>query len=403
MQPKNRILSALWFFQIVNYIDRVAISFAAPAIMASLAMTHESFGLVLSAFSVGYMIGQIPGGLLADRWGVRPLLIVAPLFWALLTGITGLVSGLAGFVAVRLLFGLSEGLSNTCAYKAIGDNFDSKERSSAVGTWATALAIAPMIAGPAVGFLLTATSWRWVFVILAVPALIASAVNFALVPAAKNTPQERARHVDAGLVSILRTPSLWIIGGSYFCFNIAYWGYVGWMPSYLSSAHHIDIKHLGLLGAVPYASALIGLILAGRLARTVLYHYRAQMLALFYLGAAGALYLAYSAPTLAGSLAGLSATAFFLYGSLSCFGAIVLELAPAQGRATYPAAVTTLGQLGGAMAPWIIGMLVSTTGNFAWGFALMAVALVLSAILLTALVPTIAARISPTPAPDGVH
>lgn len=393
MRAEHKILAALWFFQVVNYIDRVAISFAAPSIMASLAMSHESFGIVLSSFSAGYMIGQIPGGLLADRWGVRPLLVVSPLFWALLTGMTGLVSALTGFVLVRLLFGLAEGISNTCAYKIIGDNFASKERSSAVAVWATALAIAPMLAGPVVGLLLVSFSWRIVFAFLAVPALIAAAINFVLVPRRSVAVPTKVEGLQDGLRQILRQPSLWVIGGSYFCFNIAYWGYLGWMPSYLSSAHDIDIKNLGLLGGIPYAFALIGLILAGRLGSTILYRHRPHMLSASYVGAALALYVAYSATTLTASLAGLSAAAFFLYGSLSSFGAIVLELAPERGRATYPAAVTTLGQLGGALAPWIIGRLVGASGNFAWGFAFMAAALIVSAGLLITLIPTIAARV----------
>jgi len=392
MQQKFKILSALWFFQFVNYIDRVAISFAAPAIMASMAMSYEDFGLVLSSFSIGYVMGHIPGGVFADRWGVRPVLIVTPIFWALFTGLTGLVATLAGFVVVRMLFGLSEGLSNSSVFKAIGDNFTSLERSRAVAIATTALAIAPLLAGPVVGFLLGILDWRWLFGILAVPALIAATVNFRFIPAHETAQSNAAGDDRAGLLSIAANPVLWVIGGMFFCFNIAFWGYLGWMPSYLSSAHGVDIKQLGLLSSVPYFFALIGLVLFGWLGSTVLYHYRAHMQIFCYLGAALALYLAYSAPTLSMSLAGLSAAAFFLYGSFSSLGAVILELAPKGGSATFIGVASTMGQLGGAAAPWIIGLLVSATGNFAWGFAFMATALVVAGALLATLVPTVSAK-----------
>jgi len=92
------------------------------------------------------------------------------------------------------------------------------------------------------------------------------------------------------------------------------------------------------------------------------------------------------------SLAGLSAAAFFLYGSFSSLGAVILELAPKGGSATFIGVASTMGQLGGAAAPWIIGLLVSATGNFAWGFAFMATALVVAGALLATLVPTVSAK-----------
>src|SRR3546814_9359270 len=75
-----------------NDLDRVAISVAGPAIMASLSMGAKDFGVVLSSFGVGFLMAQIPGGLLSDRFGARPMLVIASLLWALFTGLTGLVS-----------------------------------------------------------------------------------------------------------------------------------------------------------------------------------------------------------------------------------------------------------------------------------------------------------------------
>ncbi len=394
MQAKSKLLGALWYFQIVNYIDRIAISFAAPAIMVGMALSYEEFGLVLSSFSIGYMMGHLPGGMFADRWGVRPVLIITPILWALFTGLTGLVATLGAFVFVRLLFGLSEGLSNSSVFKAIGDNFTSVERSRALAFSTSALAIAPMIAGPIVGFLLGILDWRWLFGFLAIPALIACAINYFLIPAQRTVRPVANSENGASLRQIAMNRHLWIIGGMFVFFNIAYWGYLGWMPSYLSSAHGIEIKELGLLGSVPYFFALVGLLVSGWLGSAILYHYRAHMQIACYLGAALSLYLAYSAPSLAISVAGLSGAAFFLYGSFTSLGAIVLELAPEGGNGAFIGAINTMGQFGGALAPWIIGRLVSSTGNFAWGFTFMAAALVLAAALLATLIPSLRARMA---------
>ena len=119
MRGKFSILVAIWLLQCVNYADRVVVGFAGPSMMKSLGIDTGTFGIVLSSFAVGYFLSQIPGGLLADRWGARAVVIVGPLFWALFTGITGFVATVAALVAERLLIGVSEGLSNTASYKLI--------------------------------------------------------------------------------------------------------------------------------------------------------------------------------------------------------------------------------------------------------------------------------------------
>ena len=402
MTTKSKVLAALWLFQVVNYLDRVAISFAGPSIMKSLSLGPQQFGIVLGSFSVGYFLAQIPGGLLADRWGAKALLVIAPLFWALFTGTTGLVAGIAGFVVVRACFGLAEGVSNAACYKVIGDNFTSQERAGAAAIWVTAFAVAPAFAGPLVGSLLTSHTWQTVFMLLAIPGLLVALVNFLAIPskvgrpASGAEPTQKAEPAMTTLRTIVRHPALWIISIAYCCFNIAYWGYLGWMPSYLASAHGINVKSMGLLGGIPYIFAIAGLILSGWLATTVLYRFRPHLLGASYVLAALSLYLAYSATTLTSSLAGLSAAAFFLYGGLSPFGAILLDLAPENARAAYSAFCSTVGQIGGAGAPVVIGFLVGASGNFAGGFAFMVIALCVGAASMLILIPFLSPATAPT-------
>ncbi|MDR3463105.1 MAG: MFS transporter [Beijerinckiaceae bacterium] len=368
-----KVVAAVWFFQTANYLDRVAMSFAGPSIMKSLSMEPNQFGIVLSAFGVGYFLAQIPGGLLADRWGAKPLMVIAPLFWALFGGATGFVATLAGFVLTRACLGVSEGMSNASCYKVIGDNFESRDRARAVGIWATAFAVAPALAGPIVGTLLVHYGWQAVFFFMMAPALIAAFVNSRFIPATPliDAIDRTAPDKSGSFVRILRTPSLWVLSLAYFGFNIAYWGYIGWMPSYLALERHIDVKSIGVLGGIPYVFAFFGMLLAGWLGSTALYRYRPQLVAVFYVCGAVSLYFAYGAETLPSTLTGLSFAAFFLYGGFGPFGAIILECAPEGHRAAYAGVISTVGQVAGAVAPAIVGALVETTGTFASGFSFM--------------------------------
>ena len=130
---KTRVIASLWYLLLVNYLDRVAMGFAGPAIMKSLSMSPADFGLILSSFGLGYLLAQIPGGVMADRWGSRIILIIGPVMWALFTGATAFATNLVDFVTVRIFFGLSEGLLIAAIFKTVGDSFDSEERPRGAG------------------------------------------------------------------------------------------------------------------------------------------------------------------------------------------------------------------------------------------------------------------------------
>jgi sugar phosphate permease len=388
MNRKVGVVSALWFMVLVNYLDRVAIGFAGPAIMMSLSMTPAKFGIVLSSFGIGYLLAQIPGGVLADRWGGKVLLVAGPILWAVFTGATALVATIAGFVFVRVCFGISEGLSNTSLYKTIGDNFESKQRARALAICTSAIPLAPAFAGALVGRLIGAYGWQKMFLLMTAPAVLSALVSYLLIPASRSTVTTRSEvgsKPEASFGDVLRRPSLWVLSLAAFSWNIPYWGYLGWMPSYLALGHHIDLKSIGALAGIPYIFAFFGMLLGGWLGSTMLHRYCPQLVIAFFVGAGLSLFLAYQAVTLPLTLTGLSSAAFFLFGTSGPIGKIVLDLAPERTRASYVGVYNTAGQLGGAVAPGIIGFLVSATGSFATGFGFMIGALCVGAGCIAAL------------------
>ncbi|GAA0333693.1 MFS transporter [Sphingomonas oligophenolica] len=395
MNTKVRIVAALWFVSLVNYLDRVAMSFAGPSIMASLSLTPAQFGIVLSSFGFGYALALVPGGLLTDRIGVRPMLVVGPLFWALFTGVTGLVSTIAAFLVVRFCFGLSEGAFSSSLYKAVGDNFAAKQRAVILAVCMSALAIGPALAGLLVGTLVTRYSWQTMFVFMAVPALLASVVAYILVPrAGERADRDNPNELEAAVGDrprfrqVLKRPSLWLICLSNLSSDIAQWGFNGWMPTYLAMERHIDLKHAGMLGGIPYMAGFFGLLIGGSLGSTELLHLRrGQMVIICFLAAGISLFLAYNAAALSIAVLGLSLTSFFMFSALALKGAVVIDLAPEQYRAAYFGIYTTVGQVGGASAPAIIGFMVTASGSFATGFAFMIAALCTGAVCMTALLP----------------
>lgn len=383
------VVAAIWFFSIANYCDRTVIAFAGPSIMTGLHIGAESFGTILALFAIGYGIAQLPGGLIADRWNPRILLIFAPLLWALFTGISGLASSAIALGIMRLCLGLSEALSNAAGVKVIGDTFAQRDRALAFGIVSTALALAPAIIGPIVGLLLASHGWRFVFLLMVAPPLIASLFNYAWIPRGNPRSAAAARPVDLPkmrLADIFRLRTLWLVSGVWFMFYVAFSGYLGWMPSYLLLERHLDVKAGGGFAGLPYLFGALGLTLTGIIGTRWLENRRPEMLATCYFFAAIALWLAYRASSIIECEVWLCFAAFCLYSTIALFSTVALDIAPEACRGTFWGIISSIGQIGAAVAPYLIGFFVGRAHNFAGAFGMMSGSLFFAAILSLVLV-----------------
>src|ERR1700726_365226 len=101
------VLLCLMYF--VTYLDRVNVSSAAAGFSKDFGLNRTQIGLVFSAFAYPYLVFQIIGGWISDRYGARPTLIACGTIWASATIWTGMAGGLASLLLARLVLGLGEG------------------------------------------------------------------------------------------------------------------------------------------------------------------------------------------------------------------------------------------------------------------------------------------------------
>jgi sugar phosphate permease len=365
------VLALIWLMMFVAYFDRINITVAGPAIASSLGLAPASFGSVLAAFTFGYALMQIPGGYLADRFGSRPLLILALVFWSIFTGLTGFATSFAMLVVVRILFGIGEGLENGAQFKLIGDHFPSRERSAANAVFLTALSLGPAVAAPISGWLVARAGWQALFFWFTIPGLLVAALLAVFLPragraaeAAQAGPPVHAHAGGGDWRATLGTGTSWLAFCAYLGFNVAFWGFIGWMPSYLNATRHIALDHLGSIAAVPYVCGFAGTVVVGWLGTTLFARHRPALVAVSYLCAGASLYVAFSAQGVEQSIAGLSFAAFFLYGGFGPFWAIALDLIHAGMRGAFTGFVNFGGQIGGFFAPIVVGAIVGATKSF---------------------------------------
>lgn len=381
------MLFLLWLMFFVAYLDRINIAVAGPTMMKELNMNPMVFGSVLSAFTFGYALTQIPGGFFADKFGAKRLLVIALIWWSIFTGLTGLVSSVGIMMAVRVLFGIGEGLGVGAQFKLVGDFFSSEERSSANALFLTALALGPAFVAPVAAWLIEYMGWRELFLAFTVPGLIMAYLLYRYIP---DAPTAGAIHTKvlnekggkAMWKDVLAFPSIWLIFFTYMFFNIAFWGFLLWLPSYLNMSRHIALKTMGFYASMPYIAGFFGLLVMGWLGSKVFYKHRALLIAVSYLIAGAALYAAFVQDQALDCIIALAIAGFFLYGGFGPFWAVVLDLIPDELRATLSGFVNFGGQIGGFLAPIIVGAIVKATGSFFGGFLFMTGGLFLATIML---------------------
>jgi sugar phosphate permease len=183
----------------------------------------------------------------------------------------------------------------------------------------------------------------------------------------------------------LKLPTTWLCAGSYMLFNMAFWGFLSWVPNYLRDDRHIPLVKSGLVGALPYCAGLVGMTLMGHLGSSVMKDRRPALVAACCLGAGAGLLYALSADSVTNCLVGLCFCGFFMYGVFGPFWAVAIGLAPRKARGVFTGSVNCCGQIGAFSSQIIIGKLADTMKSFSGAILFMTGALVSSAVVMLAL------------------
>ena len=264
----------------VMYIQRVAISAAAPYITKDFNLTNTEMGWVFSAFAASYALMEIPMGLMGDKLGVRRILTQVVLLWSLFTALTGAAWNLGSLLVIRFMFGTGEAgcfpnlTRMLSAWLPVGERVKAQALMWAFGRWGGALA--PPIALLAI----TQLGWRWGFVALSLLGLVWVA---AFLPWFKNDPAdhkgvnaeelkllESSRELvlhDHGMpwYRLLLQKDIAFLGLQYFGFSYTWYFYVTWLPTWLQRVHGLTKVETAGYAMLPLALGGVGSIVSGLL------------------------------------------------------------------------------------------------------------------------------------------
>src|SRR3954452_19979830 len=169
---KTVVLVMLFLAGVVNYLDRSALSIAAPFITEDLHLSPTQLGIVFSSFSVGYAIFNFIGGMASDKYGAKLTLFVAMVVWSLFSGSIALAFSLTSLIVIRVLFGMGEGPLSATINKMVNNWFPSDKRASAIGLANSGTPLGGAIAGPIVGIIALNYGWKISFVLIMIIGIV---------------------------------------------------------------------------------------------------------------------------------------------------------------------------------------------------------------------------------------
>jgi ACS family glucarate transporter-like MFS transporter len=394
------VLWLLFLATTVNYADRATLSIAGAPLAKDLGLDPVAMGYVFSAFGWAYVLGQLPGGYLLDRFGSKRVYVGSVLAWSavtLLQGFVGLMTAgaaVAALFVLRLLLGFAEAPSFPGNSRIVSAWFPTAERGTASAIFNSAQYFALVLFSPVMGFLTHAFGWRHVFFVMGALGVGLAALLARFVHAPRTDPTVNAAelaHIEqgGGLVDLDRPGTLaagagrprWphvkallssrMLVGVYvgqYCITTLTYFFLTWFPVYLVQGRGMSILTVGFVASLPALCGFLGGVLGGVFSDGLLRR-------------GFSLTVARKTPIVAGMLLSVSmigcnyvdaqwavvaimALAFFGKGIGALGWAVVADTSPRPIAGLSGAVFNTFGNTAAITTPIVIGYLVKGSGGF---------------------------------------
>lgn len=347
---------------------------AMPFVATEFQLSPLAVGSVLSAFFLGYSLMQIPGGFLADKLGPNRVLTAAIATWSALTALTGLATSLTGLLILRVLFGASEGAFPSAASKALASWFPQREVGRANGLMLAASQLGASVAPTLVATLVITLGWRYAFYVLLIPGVVlAAVVRKWLIDSPAHSERREDMHdhprsaaaslTSSPIIASLQTPAvLWCFVAAFFS-NLASWGLMNWLPTYLLQARGFSAAKMGLFAAIPSLAGALGYALGGQISDRWFSERRQLPVLIGLVASAGFVYLAAIASSGEVTVLLLAAAFFFLLTADLGICTLPLVIVPQQAVGSAFGFVNTAAQSAGFLSPLLVGYLLNATDS----------------------------------------
>lgn len=263
---------------IINYLSRNALGVLAPTLKDQMGISTQQYSYIVGAFQIGYTIMQPVCGLIVDLIGLRFGFALFAALWSIAGCLQGSVSGWLSLAGARGLMGLTEAAAIPAGMKAVAEWFPDKEKSIAVGFFNVGTSLGALIAPPLVGAITLTLGWRAAFVVTGAVGFFWAALWYAfyrppsehalLSPVERQQIQSGQTHGDRSapkpsVLELLATRRFWAIATPRFFSEPAWQTFSFWIPLYLATERHMDLKQIALFAWLPFLAADFGGVFGG--------------------------------------------------------------------------------------------------------------------------------------------
>ena len=400
MQPsraRRKVLAFTTILAIITYLDRVAISSAAPAVRSEMGLDAVQMGWVFSAFTWAYAAFEIPSGWMGDVMGPRKVLTRIVIWWSAFTAATGAAWNFASLLVARFLFGVGEAGAFPNTSRSFARWFPLSERGAAHGWVFMGTRMGGAITPPLVVAMMTAIGWRQTFYLFGILGVIwawfwwrwfrdepsqhsdVNAAELSLIEANREDHTEHGRFNWATLL----TANLLLVYGMYFTMGYTLYFNLTWLPTYLKDVRGFTLQQAGWLSAVVLFTGGVMTYVGGKLTDYLVRKYGLKIgrsMAVVTLPIAAALLLGAAVtdnPMAAAIL--LAATLGVADLSVSSCWSICHDIG-GRHAGIITGAMNTWGNIGGAISPLVVGYAVGWWNSWTVPFYITAAVYVFGAV-----------------------
>lgn len=386
--PPGIVLFLLCLMYLITYIDRVNIATAAGEIRRELSLTATQYGLVFSVFGYPYLLFQVFGGWVGDRFGPRRTLFVCGVIWAGATILTGFAGGVVSLILLRILLGVGEGATFPVATRAMQSWTPASRRGFAQGVTHAFARAGLVLAPPVVAWLMALATWRGSFVVLGVVSLVWVLVwvwYFRDVPAEhrRMTPEVLERLPNQGRPSHAQRPKVpWAplvrrmipVTVVYFCYGWTLWLYLSWLPSFFQNEYGFDTRRSAFFAAAVYLPGVAGNLLGGEISDRILHRTgdlkkARRNLAMFaFLASFACMLSVFMTTDITLIVLALGAAFFFAEMIIGPMWSIPMDIA-GKYSGTASGLMNSGSALAAILSPLAFGIVADMTGNWVLPFA----------------------------------
>lgn len=399
----RKLMPFLALIYVVAYIDRSVVGFAKLHMNAAVGIGDAAYGLGAGLFFIGYFLCEVPSNLALERFGARRWFARILFTWGVITMAMALVSGPVSFYVLRFLLGAAEaGLYPGILY-FLTKWFPMRHRARIVGLLVLAQPVALIITGPLAGWLLSVpglfgmSNWQTLFVVSGLPATLLCVPTLRILPespsharwlpAADRAWIERELAADQAAYALkshgsplkaLKDVRVLLLSLLFLPFPLSIYGLSLWLPTIIKQFGVSDVA-TGLLSAVPYLFAVVGLYLVPRHSDRTgeRYWHIAILSALAALGMAASAWV--QTPAL--QLGSLCLFAFSAYAIQAVLWTLPGQFLTGTSAAVGIATINSLSNLGGYLGPYGMGILKNATGSLSAGLYFLAAALAFAVVM----------------------